>query len=133
MRRVPEAAFLMTTRKGFFLWGPVGAYAALIFFLSALEGSQTPHLFPYSDKVAHILLYLPFGFLALRAFRPGFGQRPLGALLASAFVVSLYALSDEFHQLFVTGRTFSLWDWWSDLIGAAVGIWLCHGKNRSLS
>jgi len=123
----------MPLRKGFYLWGPVGAYAAFIFALSSLEGSQTPPFFPNSDKVFHGLLYLPFGFLTVRALRVPLAGRWLGALLGSFFMVSLYALSDEFHQLFVPGRSFSLWDWAADLIGAAAGIWLCHGKNRSLS
>ncbi len=128
-----EKPFLMAARRGFFLWGPVGAYAAFIFLLSSLEGSQTPKFFPHSDKVLHVFLYLPFGFLTLRAVRVNLGDRWLGALLASFFMVSLYALSDELHQLFVPGRIFSFWDWGADLTGAAAGIWLCHGKNRSLS
>jgi len=131
--RVFEKSFLMTARRGFSLWGPVGAYAALIFFLSSLKGSRPFPLFPHGDKVLHALLYLPFGFLTLRAARVSLGHRWLGALLGSFFVVSLYALSDEVHQLFVPGRTFSLWDWGADLLGAAAGIWLCYGKDRTLS
>jgi len=123
----------MTARKGIFLWGPVGAYAAFIFFLSSLQGTQAPAPFPYSDKLAHFFLYLPFGFLVLRAFRPVFKMRWAAALLVSFFVVSLYALSDEFHQLFVPGRSFSFWDWGADLLGAAAGIRFCYGKNRSFS
>lgn len=123
----------MAGRKGFFLWVSAVAYAGLIFFFSSLEGFQTPRFFPHSDKVLHLLLYLPFGFLVLRALWAGSADRRLGALRTAFFVVSLYALSDEFHQFFVPGRTFSLWDWGADFIGAAAGIWLFYGKNRSLS
>ena len=124
----------MAGRRRFIPWGPAVAYAALIFLLSSLEGSQTPRFFPHSDKALHLLLYLPFGFLVLRALLTGQAQGRLAALRTALFVVSLYALTDEFHQLFVPGRTFSLWDWGADIIGAAAGIWLCYyGKNRSLS
>ncbi len=123
----------MPARKVFFFWGPVGAYAALIYFLSCLQLGVIPEIFPDSDKVFHLLEYLPLGFLTMRAVRAHLGCRWLGALLVSFFMVSLYALSDEFHQLFVPGRTFSLWDWGADLTGAAAGILLCYGKNRSLS
>ncbi len=123
----------MPARRVFFFWGPVVAYAALIYFLSSFKIGVIPRIFPNSDKVFHLLEYLPFGFLAARAVRAHLGRRWLGALLVSFFMVSLYALSDEFHQLFVPGRTFSFWDWGADLSGAAAGIWLFHGKNRSLS
>ena len=123
----------MIRRKVFFFWAPVIAYAALIYFLSSLEGHLAPKLFRFGDKVLHLIEYLPFGYLTVRAVRVDLRHRWLGALLVSFFVVSLYALSDEFHQRFVPGRFCSLWDWVADLIGAAAGIGLYHGKNRSLS
>ncbi|MGE5279418.1 MAG: VanZ family protein [Deltaproteobacteria bacterium] len=125
-----EKPLLMTGRRRFSLWAPAVAYAAFIFFLSSLQGSGIPTLFSHADKIEHILLYLPFGFLVGRALGAG-GRR--GALRVAFFVVSLYALSDEFHQLFVPERTFSLWDWAADIVGAAAGIRLYHGKNRSFS
>ena len=47
--------------------------------------------------------------------------RWLPTLLLALFMVSLYALSDEIHQLFVRGRQFDLFDALFDVIGAASG------------
>jgi VanZ family protein len=42
----------------------------------------------------------------------------------AVFLAWLYALSDEFHQLYVPGRTADWTDILFDWLGAAVGAWL---------
>ena len=110
-----------------FLWGPVLAYALLIFALSS--ASDLPDLPErLSDKLAHVLLYSGLGFLLARALAGGRGRPvpgwapPLVVLLAM-----LYGLSDEVHQLFVPRRRFDLLDLLADAVGAGLGaaaVWL---------
>jgi len=111
----------MIVPKKFRVWVPVFLYALLIFLFSAIPGAYVPSPFPKSDKLLHFLEYLPFGFLVLRAFTKTLILRWLPTLLLALFMVSLYALSDETHQLFVRDRQFDLFDVLFDVIGAASG------------
>jgi VanZ family protein len=112
-------------RSVLFAWGPVAAYAALIFALSSV--SNVPPL-PggMSDKTGHVLLYSGFGFLVARALGAGRSQpRTIWLVLGTILVVGLYGLSDETHQLFVPNRQFDLHDLAADLAGGAGGT-ACH-------
>ncbi len=103
-------------------WSLVVFYAFVIFVLSAQPGKYMPELFPGADKLSHLLEYFPFGFLVLRAFVKGSNMaKGREALLMSIFVIMLYSLSDELHQLFVPGRQFDLIDMFFDTAGAAAG------------
>jgi len=99
-------------------WGPAVAWAAVLFYLSSRSWSGGPGLFRINDKVGHFLLYATLG-AALgygRVRSPG--PAPHWVLLAAGF---LYAISDEFHQSFVPGRTASLLDLAADAAGLAAG------------
>lgn len=110
-----------STRRALFLWGPVVAYAALIFALSSV--SHVPPL-PggMSDKAGHLLLYSGLGFLVARALAGTRERYRVTWLFAvTLLIVGLYGLSDETHQLFVPLREFDLRDWAADLAGGACG------------
>lgn len=112
----------MLKKEQLWAWLLVVLYAFVIFVLSAQPGKYVPEFFPGSDKLAHLLEYFPFGFLVIRAFVKGsnmaFGRE---ALLMSIFVIMLYSLSDETHQLFVPGRQFDLMDMFFDTVGGIAG------------
>ncbi len=72
-------------------------------------------LFPWIDKLYHVVEYGPLGALWTRAFRR---SRP--ALGISIGIGGL----DELYQRFIPPRITSGWDLLFDGIGAAVGIWL---------
>ncbi len=97
------------------------AYAGFIFFLSSRTWSGLPAV-PYGDKALHWILYFGLGGLLVWALRAtALKGRPV--LFRVAFLAALlYAASDEFHQLFVPGREFSLLDLLADAAGAMVGI-----------
>ncbi len=109
-------------------WLLVFSYAGLIFYFSSLPGDTVPDLFANSDIVFHTLEYFPFGFLIVCAFMATWKLTNSKYLLFLLFVVMLYALSDEVHQIFVPGRTFSLADLIFDCIGSMLGglsfVWL---------
>ena len=96
------------------------AYAGFIFYLSSQTWEGAPR-FPYADKVFHIILYLMLAGLliwALRATR--FRYNKFIAVIAFS-VALVYGLSDEIHQIFVSGREFSLLDLAADGVGAGIG------------
>jgi VanZ family protein len=112
---------LMASLTTYRPWVPVGLYALVIFLFSSLPGRQVPLPFPAFDKILHLLEYIPFGILVIRAFCKSFVLTPLQALLWGIFVITLYALSDEVHQLFVPGRLFSYADMAFDVLGGSMG------------
>lgn len=68
------------------------------------------------DKVAHFAI---FGLLATLVARAGFpGRRAWLAVL----IVSLFGLSDEWHQSFTPGRDVEVLDWVADSLGALVAV-----------
>ena len=72
-------------------------------------------------KAAHFGEYLILGVL-IACTLLSFGARPLIAVLISMGAGVLYALSDEFHQSFVKGRSASLFDVLIDSAGVFFGI-----------
>ncbi len=126
-----QEIMIFTSKTG--LWVPVALYAAVIFYFSSLTGDKVPDPFPGCDKIFHILEYAPFGFLVMRAIRRTWSLTLIRALLSAFFVVFLYSLSDEYHQLFVPGRVFSFLDQLADVVGSALGFFLLYGKDRVFS
>ena len=99
------------------LWLPVVLWAALIFTFSAIPslgtGLGTWDL--VLRKLAHAAEFGVLGALLYRALR----REPLAILLGSA-----YAVTDEVHQAFVSGRQGSPVDWLIDTAGVAAGVLL---------
>jgi VanZ family protein len=107
------------------LWGPVAAWAAVIFAFSSVPdlgtGLGTWDL--VLRKLAHAGEYALLGLLLQRATR-----RPSLALLLGV----LYAISDELHQHFVEGRVGSVLDLGIDAVGLAIGVALWEQARRRL-
>jgi VanZ family protein len=96
-------------------WAPVVLWAGLIFALSSIPdlGTGLGAWDVVVRKLAHAAEYAVLAALALRALR----SAPAALLLASA-----YAVTDEVHQAFVTGRHGSPLDWLVDTAGALAGV-----------
>ena len=113
-----------------YLWLPVVSWMGLIFLLSAqpdLPRTGAGWLDPFLSAGAHMFLFAVLAMLLARAV----GARP--GQMAIAFTLAMvYALSDEFHQMFVPGRHADGLDLLWDGLGAALGlgafVWL---KRRS--
>jgi VanZ family protein len=69
-------------------------------------------------KLVHFSQYALLTYLWWRALRTRMDSRR--AAFAALVVSSLYAVTDEYHQTFVTGRSGSPADWAIDTAGAAV-------------
>jgi VanZ family protein len=103
-------------------WWPAGAVMLVIFLFSAQPATDLPD-FSWADtlvkKGGHMLGYAMLAMSYWRAFE----FRDRRRWLAWALTL-LYALTDEFHQSFVSGRNASLWDVWVfDNLGALCALW----------
>ena len=106
------------------LWGPVVAYKALIFSLSAQSSPPVPDEIP--DWVLHSVEYCGFAALVFRAVSGGLPAVVTRARVTTTMaIVTAYAISDEVHQMFVPYRTADVRDVRSDLIGASIALVAC--------
>jgi VanZ family protein len=115
-------------------WGPVVIWAGLIFYLSSIPGLSTG--WGVYDlilrKAAHMTEYAVLTFLVQRAIRRTWSIFRLSGVLVVSFLFSfLYAISDEFHQGFVPGRTPSVVDVFIDSVGiiAFIVIFVLYQKR----
>ncbi len=102
-------------------------WMGIIFYLSSIPSlrSSLPSIFDLiARKLAHIFVYFVLTGLVWYALEP----TPMwkGTRLRTAFIIAfLYAISDEYHQTFVPGRSGSPVDVLIDSIGMSVAlVWL---------
>ena len=113
----------MTSRYSAWRWLPALLLMAIIFTFSSMPASNLPFFGEFDfilKKGGHAVGYAMLGVAYYFALPPRLatGYRWLLALLMAV----LFALSDEFHQSFVAGRTSSLRDVAIDTAGAAVAL-----------
>ena len=119
---------MTAVRRRVLLWGPVVAYMAAIFYLSAQSSPPKPGGLP--DKVLHAIEYFGLAVVVFRAVAGGLGsQVTIARALATMILTVAYAISDEVHQLFVTYRTADAGDLLADAAGAAFGLIACGAGN----
>lgn len=84
---------------------------------------------PRFDKLAHFSVYGLLATLTLKALR-----NTRSAAWRTIVAVSLFGLSDEWHQSFVPGRSSTVADWVADTLGAAsaVSLYVGWGGYRRL-
>ena len=106
-------------------WGPVIVWCGIIFYFSSLPGQKIPQP-PFGGDVvsiaAHIFEYAILYFLVFRAVNSSIVKRKSNWFLPFVFCL-LYALSDEFHQKFIPGRTATIKDIGFDFIGMLLSFW----------
>ena len=133
--------------KGILRWGLVFAWMLVIYMLSAQVSSESDSLsigitkfvlniintlLPrieiefsafshFIRKSAHFIAYLILGILSLHAIDEE--KNPTITWIIKALLICvLYAMSDEFHQLYVPGRSGEIKDVLLDSTGSLVGI-----------
>jgi len=103
-------------------WLPALLMMIVIFLFSAQPASHLPD-FGWADRLVkksgHVMGYAILAFLYWRALEFSKDKRWVAWLLAL-----LYALTDEFHQLFVSGRHPTIWDViLFDNLGTLISLW----------
>ena len=110
-------------------WLPVIAYMAMIFGFSSSSTVPTPPA-GLSYYHVHFALYLGLGVLTARAMGKGLRNVSWRAAAAAVVISTLYGVSDEYHQLFVPGRSFDVLDMLADAIGAIAGAGAAGAWSR---
>jgi len=134
-------------QKAILRWGLVFAWMLVIFMLSAQISSESSdlssgitkfvlniinRLLPrieidlnafshFIRKSAHFIAYLILGILSLHAIDEEKNQA-MTWMIKALLICVLYAMSDEFHQLYVPGRSGEMKDVLLDSTGSLVGI-----------
>lgn len=114
--------FLNAVRRSTMIaWLAVAAWAGLIFFFSA-QPSLNSGLGDWDlvlRKAAHMFVFGVLTMLSWRALRQH-GVRSATALALGAAFSLAYAVSDEYHQSFVFGRSAKAYDVGFDLVGIII-------------
>jgi len=105
-------------------WGPALAVMLIIFLFSSQTKGTLPD-FGKADfgvkKTSHALIYALLAVAMVWGVRGS--ERVSWQPVAIAFGLTvLYALTDEYHQTFVTGRDGKLFDVGVDAVGATIGL-----------
>lgn len=133
--------------KQIYKWAFVAVWMVLIFMfsgevanisshrsgeiVSSLQSSFVPGL-AYHDlevlvrKAAHMLLYFVLGALIFVALKEETKLPMKKEAIITISLAFLYACTDEFHQLFVQGRSSHFSDVLIDTVGASLAVLLCY-------
>ncbi|MDD5347235.1 MAG: VanZ family protein [Candidatus Omnitrophica bacterium] len=106
-------------------WLPVVLWMTGIFVSSSVPGEDIPFLFPQQDVLYHGIIYVILGLFLYRALHrslPRMSWRML--VLVAALCATLFGVSDELHQTFVSGRTATLKDLIVDFAGSFLGAFV---------
>ena len=111
-------------------WGPSMLMMALIFSFSSITGSQMPNfglvdfLVKKGGHACGYALLALANLYGLRRRRGGKGQggQPLRLYALALLIAVMYAVTDEFHQSFVSGRHPAVTDVGIDALGACAGL-----------
>ena len=108
--------------KFIIFWLPVIIYCVIIFTVSSMPQPLPVEIeIPYLDKFLHAVEYGILSFLLIRALRGTQIKLAKSSLIITAVVIAtLYAATDEFHQMFVPGRYPDIFDLLSDFVGALI-------------
>jgi VanZ family protein len=102
---------------------PPLAWAAIIFVESSIPGHAFPSMPVGTDKLVHIAIFFILGWLSHRAFTHQSSELVSKmSLYLTQVVTILFGFSDEFHQLFVPGRTADMYDMAADSVGGFLFI-----------
>lgn len=124
----------MTLRKVIYWWGPVIAFAFLIFIISSLTISLEKDPFPLFDKVAHVSEYAIFAMLVFRALSGTLRRTDFLCIALLTVIISVgYGLGDELHQYFVPVRHADARDILADGLGAVVAVTAMFFKRKVLN
>ncbi len=116
-------------------WGPAVLMMLLIFVASSVPGDGLPDFKQFDfdiKKAGHMMGYalLAMAYLRGLAYRGALSRR---LLVIAVLLAGVYAITDEFHQMFTPGRSASVFDVIIDTAGAAVGAWVRYRIKTSES
>jgi VanZ family protein len=105
-------------------WLSVAAWGLTIFVLSSMSGSRINHLnvFRLWDKAAHFSAFAAGAAILAVALHLTTRWNWMKVVLVSILLISLFGITDEWHQLYTPHRSGGdLYDWLADTLGAILG------------
>lgn len=117
---IVRGSSLRASKRFLWAWLPPLAWMGMLFYLSAqsdIPCPPGPFLQQVYERGGHALGYAMLAWLYLRALRRTIHNGVVLRLVSAGLAV-IYALSDEYHQTFVPGRSGDL----TDLLVDGVGI-----------
>ena len=116
-----DISFPKSMKKAFLFWILLYVYSFFIFYYSGNpdpgKGLGIQNVLNIYNFYVHLLEYFFFTILVYLAFMDT-RQLQKNILFSTILFVTLFAISDELHQLFVPGRYFSIADIGIDVVGA---------------
>ncbi len=101
---------------------------------TSIPGRFIPVIGPRNtDKVVHLILYGTLSFLIARALDdPAKAHHRLRAFLSGFLFCVAMGAADEWHQLYIPGRSAEVADWMADSAGGLVGAvaWMLRSRQR---
>lgn len=124
---------MLKNKKILIDWLAVILWLAIIFYFSSQPDlkSSLPNIWDtIFRKIAHMSEYFVLTYLFFRSLKNY--RFPTKVIIASSAIVSaFYAMSDEFHQMFVAGRQGSIRDVFIDSVGILVAILFISYYNKN--
>ena len=123
---------LRATERFLWYWLPPLAWMGMLFYLSAQSDIPCPSgplLQQLYERGGHALAYAILAWLYLRALRRTIHNGVVLRLVSAGLAV-VYALSDEYHQTFVPGRSGDLTDLLVDSAGVCGAMLLSWWLER---
>jgi VanZ family protein len=114
-------------------WWPPLAWIGAILTATSIPGAYIPVIGPpNTDKVVHVVMYGVLGFLIARALDDPPRMHRLRAFLGGFLFCVAMGAADEWHQLYIPGRSAEVADWMADSAGALVGAvtWTLRSRQR---
>lgn len=111
---------------------PLVVFSALIIILSHQSGiTKVNFYFSGMDKIIHALAFFIYGLFAQVAFLANFRKLKNRNIIFIAVIFSLiFAVLDEYHQSFISGRNASFYDFLADAFGVFASIMFFNQINK---
>lgn len=129
-------------KEVFYLWVRVLLFCATIFLFSSIpnyKGVETDLetwfgiLRFISRKLAHLFEYALLLVFVFRATEKSWKEWFRWHFLISFIFVTIFSVSDEWHQRFVFGRDGNPFDIFIDAVGSLVGIFYCLKDEKRMA
>ena len=107
-------------------------YACAIFAVSSEDTSSVP-MPPHIDKLIHFGIFsILCSLICWSLSSAQIWKKSIYKIILAIVITSLYAASDEFHQLFTPNRSVEALDWAADTVGAIVAgfLWYLLANKR---
>jgi len=114
-------------------WSAFGLWFVTINILSSIPASEIPPVFhwQFGDKIVHLVIFVSGAFLLATAWCSSRSGTPLIRFVIVFILLLALGIVDEFHQLFVPGRSGLDWsDMLANLLGSLLGTAVAFVLHR---